>query len=46
MLDEIARGTLDPSALVGRTITLDAAPAALAAMSLPATAAGTTVIVL
>ena len=36
MLDEIARGALDPSALVGRTIALDAAPAALAAMSLPA----------
>ena len=46
MLDEIARGALDPSALVGRTITLDAAPAALAAMTRPAESAGTTVIVL
>jgi D-arabinose 1-dehydrogenase-like Zn-dependent alcohol dehydrogenase len=46
MLDEIVRGTLDPSVLVGRTITLDAAPAALAAMNGPATSPGTTVIVL
>lgn len=46
MLDEIARGILDPAALLGRTITLDEAPAALVAMSAPSTAAGTTVIVL
>lgn len=46
MLDEIARGDLDPAALVGRTITLDEAPGALAAMSEPATSPGTTVILL
>ncbi|WP_367651596.1 zinc-binding dehydrogenase [Curtobacterium sp. MCPF17_052] len=46
MLAEIADGRLDPSALVGRTISLDEAPAALAAMDRPATSAGTTVVVL
>lgn len=46
MLDEIARGVLDPAALVGRTITLDEAPAALAAMSAPASSPGTTVVLL
>jgi Zn-dependent alcohol dehydrogenases len=46
MLDEIARGALDPGALVGRTIRLDQAPQALAAMSSPTASAGTTVVVL
>lgn len=46
MLDEIARGVLDPAALVGRTIALDDAPAALAAMSGAMTIPGTTVILL
>ncbi|MDO9378355.1 MAG: alcohol dehydrogenase catalytic domain-containing protein [Nocardioidaceae bacterium] len=46
MLAEIAAGTLDASSLVGRTVGLDDAPAALAAMDGPATGAGTTVVVL
>lgn len=46
MLDQIARGILDPSALVGRTVSLDDAPSALAAMSEPAVTAGSTVILL
>jgi alcohol dehydrogenase len=44
MLDEIIAGALDPGRLVGATIGLDAAPAALAAMGRPATTAGITVI--
>lgn len=46
MLAEIADGTLDPTPLVGRTIGLEDAGAALAAMDRPATSAGTTVVVL
>jgi D-arabinose 1-dehydrogenase-like Zn-dependent alcohol dehydrogenase len=46
MLAEIAEGRLDPAPLVGRTIGLEDAPAALAAMDRPATSAGTTVVVL
>ncbi|MFY0409317.1 zinc-binding dehydrogenase [Solicola sp. PLA-1-18] len=46
MLAEIADGTLDAAALVGRRIGLDEAPDALAAMDRPATSAGTTVVVL
>jgi D-arabinose 1-dehydrogenase-like Zn-dependent alcohol dehydrogenase len=46
MLAEIADGRLDPSRLVGRRISLSDAPAALVAMSSPATGAGTTVVVL
>jgi len=46
MLTEIASGALDPAALVGRTIGLKDAPAALAAMDRPAPSAGTTVIVI
>ena len=45
MLTRIADGRLRPDLLVGRTITLDQAPAALVAMGGPATAAGMTVIV-
>ena len=45
MLAEILEGTLRPGLLVGATIGLDAAPAALAAMSRPATLPGITVIV-
>ena len=44
MLAEILAGRLEPGRLVGATITLDEAPAALAAMSRPATVAGVTVI--
>jgi alcohol dehydrogenase len=44
MLASVADGTLDPSRLVGRTIGLDEAPAALKAMDGPAAAAGMTVI--
>ncbi|WP_298459363.1 alcohol dehydrogenase catalytic domain-containing protein [uncultured Cellulomonas sp.] len=45
MLARIASGELRPDRLVGRTIGLPDAPAALAAMSRPAAAAGMTVIV-
>jgi alcohol dehydrogenase len=45
MLAEIASGTLQPGLLVGRTIGLDEAPAALMAMGGPAAAPGMTVIV-
>jgi D-arabinose 1-dehydrogenase-like Zn-dependent alcohol dehydrogenase len=44
LLDLVAEGTLDPSLLVGRVIGLDEAPAALAAMSEPATTVGMTVV--
>jgi alcohol dehydrogenase len=44
MLDEILDGRLQPGRLVGATIGLDDAPAALAAMGSPATTAGITVI--
>jgi D-arabinose 1-dehydrogenase-like Zn-dependent alcohol dehydrogenase len=44
MLARIADGRLRPDRLIGRTISLDAAPAALAAMGGPASAAGMTVI--
>ena len=44
MLAQILDGTLQPGLLVGATIGLDAAPAALAAMSRPATLPGITVI--
>lgn len=44
MLERIADGRLRPDRLVGRTIPLDAAPAALVAMGSPATGAGMTVI--
>jgi alcohol dehydrogenase len=46
MLANISEGRLDPSRLVGRTITLDEAPAALMAMDGPHPVAGMTVIVL
>ena len=45
MLERIATGELDPRRLVGRTIGLDDAPAALMAMDRAPTAAGMTVIV-
>ncbi|GAA2721679.1 zinc-dependent alcohol dehydrogenase family protein [Cellulomonas aerilata] len=45
MLARIASGALRPDRLVGRTIGLDEAPDALAAMSRPVTAAGMTVVV-
>jgi alcohol dehydrogenase len=45
MLASIVEGRLDPRRLVGRTISLDAAPAALAAMDEPQPTAGMTVIV-
>jgi D-arabinose 1-dehydrogenase-like Zn-dependent alcohol dehydrogenase len=45
MLARIADGRLRPDRLVGRTITLGEAPAALAAMGRPASAAGMTVII-
>ncbi len=45
MLAEIAAGSLKPGLLVGRTIGLEEAPAALAAMDAPATGSGMTVIV-
>jgi len=44
MLASVTDGTLDPSRLVGRTIALDEAPAALMAMRGPTTVAGMTVI--
>lgn len=44
MLRRIAEGRLDPDRLIGRTISLEEAPAAIAAMSAPATSAGMTVI--
>ena len=44
MLASISEGRLDPSRLVGRTIDLDAAPAALMAMDGPQAVAGMTVI--
>jgi alcohol dehydrogenase len=44
MLSAVTDGTLRPSRLVGRTITLDEAPAALAAMGEPSDRAGMTVI--
>jgi alcohol dehydrogenase len=40
----IAQGHLDPRRLVGRTISLDEAPAALMAMDGPPSVAGMTVI--
>ncbi|MEA2673118.1 MAG: alcohol dehydrogenase, partial [Chloroflexota bacterium] len=45
MLAGIAEGRLDPSRLVGRTISLDEAPAALMAMDFPQAVTGITVIV-
>ena len=44
LLDLVADGTLDPSLLVGRVIGLAEAPAALVAMSEPATTVGMTVV--
>jgi alcohol dehydrogenase len=44
MLASISEGRLDPSRLVGRTIDLDEAPAALVAMDRPPSGAGMTVI--
>ena len=44
MLADIASGRLDPSRLVGRTISLDEAPAALMAMDGPQPVSGMTVI--
>jgi len=44
MLDLIVRGALHPERLIGRTITLDEAPEALAAMGRPADVPGLTVI--
>ncbi len=44
MLDLIARGKLQPERLIGRTITLDEAPDALAAMGKPGGVPGLTVI--
>lgn len=44
MLARVADGRLRPERLVGRTIDLDAAPAALAAMGAPASGAGMTII--
>lgn len=44
MLDLVASGRLDVPRLVGRVISLDDAPAALAAMSLPASGSGMTVV--
>ena len=46
MLARIASGELDPSRLVGRTIGLDEAPAALAALSDGSGGPGMTVVVL
>jgi alcohol dehydrogenase len=45
MLESLTDGTLDPARLVGRTIGLEEAPAALMAMDGPPLAAGMTVIV-
>jgi alcohol dehydrogenase len=44
MLAFIAAGKLDVSRLVGRVIGLDEAPAALMAMSQPATLSGMTIV--
>jgi alcohol dehydrogenase len=44
MLALVASGRLDVRRLVGKAITLDEAPSALAAMSEPATTTGMTVI--
>jgi len=44
LLGLVSDGTLDPARLVGRVIALEEAPAALAAMSLPPTTAGMTVV--
>jgi D-arabinose 1-dehydrogenase-like Zn-dependent alcohol dehydrogenase len=44
MLAFIAAGMVDPARLVGRVIGLDDAPAALMAMSMPATGSGITVV--
>lgn len=44
MLASVVEGRLDPGRLVGRTITLDEAPAALVAMDAPQPIAGMTVI--
>jgi len=44
LLALVSDGTLDPARLVGRVIGLEDAPAALAAMSLPPTTAGMTVV--
>lgn len=44
MLDAVASGALDPAVLVGRTIAMAQAPAALVAMGRPATSAGMTVL--
>jgi alcohol dehydrogenase len=44
MLASVADGSLDPRRLVGRTISLDEAPAALMAMDGPQPIAGMTVI--
>jgi alcohol dehydrogenase len=44
MLAFIAAGSVDVSRLVGRVVGLDDAPAALMAMSQPATASGMTVV--
>ena len=46
MLAEIAGGRLQPDRLVGSVISLDEAPAALAAMSEPPTSPGMTVVAL
>lgn len=45
MLARVADGRLRPDRLVGRTISLDEAPAALVAMGGPSTGGGMTVIV-
>jgi alcohol dehydrogenase len=45
MLERIARGDLEPDRLIGRTISLDESPAALASMDQPQPVAGMTVIV-
>ena len=44
MLELVAAGRVDPAALVSRVIPLDAAGAAIAAMSEPSTSAGMTVV--
>jgi alcohol dehydrogenase len=44
MLSSVVDGRLDPSRLIGRTITLDEASAALMAMDGPQPVAGMTVI--
>ncbi|KAJ1684639.1 hypothetical protein LUZ63_020394 [Rhynchospora breviuscula] len=44
LLDLVASGRLDPAALVGRTVDLAGAPAALAAMDAPAQEAGIVVV--